>query len=707
MSDGPARHLLPRRIGIHGVRSAGKTCFLGSLYGFRAGEAASVDFADDATCHYLAGIWKDLSEARVPGATLLAMPTDLRMDILHAGEEGLATPLLLCDYAGLLVEPKGETASPAAHTLSAGVKAWFRSCHAVLVFLDSSRPDLEQLDALDLLLTELRRPGPDGPALERPLAIVLTKWDSQGTISNDLAREQARARDFLRTNHAFRQISQKLDAAQVKVFPVSSFGNHARGTQPPDLARYHPCHLHAPLAWAAEVSDLVLLEEAREAASRHLDRGWHLLGVNVWPQPDHAAARQSWLDLQLQASPGHGHLAEVIEEELAALGAKTRQHWLGYLAAIAGALALVVLGINQAARYADGQADSVVRFSRAHDGPEDAGGRVAKADEFLSSWLSYLVPRRRQEVAQQREADVAVRAELSEREAVKERFAEAVSEKDWLKAHDVVAAFVEKYPLSPIREELGTRWQAIKEEAGWLKARGQARRQEEESDFEGALAACAAFEREFPKSRHLDEVRALVRDLKESQTDQGAYEVIRRFARKGEPAALEEAARLAGEYVKSRKLKGAMRPEAERFWDWFQQLQAHEEHYVSVESVSVPGSSVMVPVAGTARLRVHLTINGKEHETGDLRGLNLTPDAKLGPFTVKWGKTGTLVLRVSSRLFVRTAWAKVEEEDPLFILGKANGALTLKDENGKEVRVVLRCPGAVPPDLPPYRNRRG
>ena len=93
-----------------------------------------------------------------------------------------------------------------------------------------------------------------------------------------------------------------------------------------------------------------------------------------------------------------------------------------------------------------------------------------------------------------------------------------------------------------------------------------------------------------------------------------------------------------------------------------------------------------------------LTINGKEHHTGDLRGLNLTPDAKLGPFPVKWGKSGTLVLRVSSALYLRTAWARVEEDDALFILNKANGALTLKDENGKEVRVVLRCPEAVPPD---------
>src|SRR5262249_45803775 len=152
-------------------------------------------------------------------------------------------------------------------------------------------------------------------------------------------------------------------------------------------------------------------------------------------------------------------------------------------------------------------------------------------------------------------------------------------------------------------------------------------------------------------------------------------------------------------------LKRSMWREAKRFWDWFQQLQAREEHYVSVESVSVPRSSVMVPVAGTARLRVYLSINGKQRETGDLRGLNLTPDVKLGPFRARWGKTGSLVLRVSSQLYLRTAWARVEEEDPLFILSKANGPLVLKDENGKEVRVVLRCPEAMPPELPPYRRR--
>ena len=43
---------------------------------------------------------------------------------------------------------------------------------AVLVFLDSTNPDPEQLDALDLLLTELRRPTPGTARLARPLALI-------------------------------------------------------------------------------------------------------------------------------------------------------------------------------------------------------------------------------------------------------------------------------------------------------------------------------------------------------------------------------------------------------------------------------------------------------------------------------------------------------------------------------------------------------
>ncbi len=705
MSEGQPRQILPRRIGIHGVRGAGKTCFLGSLYGFRAGDSVTLDFADDITCHYLAAVWKDLSEARVPGATLLAMPTGLLMDLV-AGDEGPATPLQLCDYAGLLVEPKGEDASPAAHTLAAGVREWFRSCHAVLVFLDSSRPDLEQVDAIDLLLTELRRPSADGPLLERPVAVVLTKWDSQGTVSTDLVKEQARARDFLKAHHAFRQIGQKLDAARVKVFPVSSFGNHARGTQPPELARYHPCHLHAPLAWAAAASDLVLIEEARERAARHLDRGLHVLGLNVWPQPDHVAARKVWSDLRAAATPGVGPLAEQIDHELEAIGSRRRQHWLGYLAGTAAVLALLVLGLNQAARAADTQAAEVIDFCSRKAAPELAGERLARADEFLGSWMSRLVPHRRGEVAEQRDAAAAVLAERDERPAVLAKFAELEAEKKWAAACAAVEDFLGRYPASPICEDLGSRWRIAREERDRTRALSDASGREADGDLDGALSACQGFLAAHGASAFKGEFDGRVRELKRAIADRDEYEAIRRFAKKGEPAALEEAARLAKAYIDARQAERSMRKEAERFWLWFETLRKGGEFHVVVESVVVPSGSDLTPIAGSVVAKVHVTINGRTATTGSYRGSNVVPGEKIGPFPFKWGEPpGKMLVRVEGSLFARKAWARAEYSDPLFILGKAAGPVSARCQKGEEVRVALSCAAAETPALPAYRRR--
>src|SRR4051812_44824945 len=51
-----------RRIGIHGPRNAGKTCFLGCLYGFRNHPDTRITFGEDATVGYLASLWEPLSK---------------------------------------------------------------------------------------------------------------------------------------------------------------------------------------------------------------------------------------------------------------------------------------------------------------------------------------------------------------------------------------------------------------------------------------------------------------------------------------------------------------------------------------------------------------------------------------------------------------------------------------------------------------------
>ena len=76
------------------------------------------------------------------------------------------------------------SAAPARDCL----RAWIASCQVVLLFLDSTHPDREQLDAFDLLLTELRKPSAGPGRLERPIGLVLTKWDQQGPVSDDLAQ---------------------------------------------------------------------------------------------------------------------------------------------------------------------------------------------------------------------------------------------------------------------------------------------------------------------------------------------------------------------------------------------------------------------------------------------------------------------------------------------------------------------------------------
>ena len=705
MSDSTARDLLPRRVGIHGMRSAGKTCFLGTLYGFRAGASATVDFADDPTCVYLGSVWKDLSEGRVPGATLLAMPTGLRLDLSHNGGDGPAVPLELRDYAGLLVEPKEESASPAARQLAGEARDWFRDCHAVLVFLDSSRPELEQVDALDLLLTSLRRPQGDGPLLERPVGIVLTKWDSQGVIGDDLAREQERARAFLSASHAFRQIGQKLDAAQVRVFPVSSFGNHARGSAPPELTRYHPCHLHAPLAWAATVSDLVLLDEAQQAAGRHLGRMARVLGMPLWPRPDHAAALAVWRDLSARATPGHGPLASRIADEVSKLQADRRGHWGRAVLALALAGLVAGLGAGQAASAADAEGAAVLEYCVEQDGPGRAGERLARAEEYLAKWWSLLAPSRRREVAAIRDAAAAILAERAERGSFIAALAGMEQKENWAGACEAADSYLERYPETPLRQELEPRLARDRECRDRVAALAEIARLEQADDLEGALAAGQGFLRSHPDTPAKSELEAKARDLKRIGDDKAEYDAIRRLARSGTPAALEKAARRARAYLDSRKPERAMRKEAELFWDWFEKLKKGGTYDVVVESLVIPSYSELEPFAGTASSRVQVTLNGKSASTGWLRGTNVSPNATLKGFPFKWGDQGRLAVRVEGALFTRRATVRAEESDPLFVLGKANGTLAARDKKGREVRVSLRCPAATPPDLPAYRRR--
>lgn len=682
-------HQRPRRIGIHGVRGAGKTCFLGSVYGFRSTPSLKIDVADDASCRYLAGVWKELSEARSPGATMLSLPETLRLDLTQNDE---TIPLELTDYAGALVQAQDESASPAAQELSGVIREWLRGCQVILLFLDSTQPDMEQLDALDLLLTELRRDAELGA--DRPLGIVLTKWDSQGTIGDDLSLEQERARVFLQQHHVFQQIFTKLGDDQghhVRLFPLSSFGNQARGHFPPLLSDYRPCHLHAPLVWAAEVSERVLIEQTRWRAEKHLHRWW----------PDYQAAEQEWVKLEQEAAP----LTEIIQSERRNLQ-KRRQSYrnrqLVPVAAIAGLLALGgILGSQEAER----QARETLAFAESYPMYDKAQERLAREEEFLSTWVSLLVPSSRAEVCRWADADRRAVAEQHERERFLHELSGHEQAKDWSLVREEVADYLTRYPDCPLKESLQWREQQAHLQLARIQALDKGATLERQGRFDEAARVYRRFRTEFPDSPWEDAFVDQETEAFRRETDAAEYNLIRQLVREGTGSSLEEAGRRAIAYLESRHAVRAMRTEVSQLSEWLDGLRRGGQFFVVVDSVAVMPGSALLPTLGVTVPRVHLTINGVTHRTTWLRGSNTTPGERLGPFPFQFGEPGSLLVRVeASRNLTRNPWAKVELTDPRFILAKTNSTVAALCEKGHEVRVGLRCEAALPPDLPTYRR---
>ena len=79
----------------------------------------------------------------------------------------------------------------------------------------------------------------------------------------------------------------------------------------------------------------------------------------------------------------------------------------------------------------------------------------------------------------------------------------------------------------------------------------------------------------------------------------------------------------------------------------------------------------------------------------------------LGPYRFKWGRRGTLKIRLEQHNLVAGPNVANSDDfsDDLFILGKANGTIFARCENNKNNEVRLECPAAVPPTLPPYPDK--
>lgn len=503
-------------IGVHGSPSAGKTCYLAALYGFRSdGDGAAVSFVDNPTIDYLAERWDQyLARGENPPATALGIPHELRCELKGNGR---VWEVALRDYAGELVHRKGSGASTELRTET---RDWLRSCNAILCFLDITDPDAklrERLNELDVLLAGLHELSADGNMIARPMALVLTKWDSVDGVrlwETDRQKEQRRAMELLQGHPVFEQFIRSLETAteRLAVFPVSAFGEHRNGNLPPEGGPRRPFNLHYPLLWSVEKAEQMIVDRTE----RHVDGLVRRFVPKLLPARDVVSTTLE--RYRINKGPGFDRLSRLRRSLTRRIWAR-RAKWTVALIAVSLVATLAALIWSDHRSYS-----SLARaFDDSEIGFDELGGRVQRYQSGwnpVRGWLARDVAvQKRWEARQYLEADKEfaalqqIRAERATVEDAENRLAECVR-------------FLKRWPGSRHGEAVET-WRLSDEAAAREHLAALARKQEDDhltrieefrntqpgDEFaEARLKDANEFLARWPNGQHRTRVQSWVRD---------------------------------------------------------------------------------------------------------------------------------------------------------------------------------------------------
>lgn len=680
-----------RRLGIHGARGTGKTCYLACLYGHRATDKAAVTFSNDHSIDHLQTAWKVLEGGNVPDATALTLPTELALS-LQADGLGWAIPTR--DYAGALVQ-RSESGVP---ELKQEVKEWLGGCHAILLFVNCDADDAalkERHDELDLLITELKRLSPDGNTISRPLALLLTKWDVQGVISMYYQEERHRSLNYLNSRPALKQIADALRNCgdRVELFPVSAFGSSCENNKPPkDGPR--PFGLLEPLTWIVQKTDEMLLERARRDAEQ--SAGSHLW----WWQRRYGKAVACYQNLEKEHGINKGPTHQQARSELSAWRTKLykRRAWQGALAIAVVATAAISALLWEEQNSRD---RTLAALNDASMSPEDvnrACERYLSSPNPVTKWFGVRddIARKLESYRSAREGQDFVALEEYRKTNLADEKADTCCER----CHD----FLERWPSS-------THAAIVK---GWEtddRSRAEAYRADLRFDeeyrrllatlqsigenYDKAIAACNIFlgqfpEAQFPKRRNqrkeieqtlvanekaksekdwavvvnyerqnptnFDEIIRIATDYankpgaayrKEAQQmidrtevrwDRTEYEKVRIAAREVKDSdSIQAAEQAARRYLGGTHPLKRCEEDVKRWLKWCDGLKEERDYYIEVKSISIPADSALAESTVTEDPRVHIELNGKRYTTAWYKGRNPQIGKKLGPFRLKWG----------------------------------------------------------------------
>lgn len=764
-----------RKIGIHGARGTGKTCFLGCLYGKRSTEHAAVTFSDDNSINRLKDVWTVLKQTDRPmDATALTRPAELHMGIQV---DGIGWDISTCDYAGALVQ-RDDRGMP---ELKEKVKKWLKSCHGILLFINiDARTDVDDSvikdrhDELDLLLTELKRLSPTGNTISRPLALLLTKWDVQGKISNDIERERERAKEYLRSRPALKQIADTLENSgdRVELFPVSAFGANRNGNTPP-AGGPRPFGLHEPLAWIVQKIDEVLLERAKRKAE-------DLAGVAkyLWNRR-YGKAAQCFDDLIQKEGVNKGPVYEVARQESANLW---RKHFKKVVVVITLSL-LVGFGAAFGALYWHAKsmfektqailADHSVKpeqvkqqcedyfagwnplsswfgheksiadewkkyqeqretqeyeelkeFRGRNNSPAQARHCVSQEDLFLTRWPSSSYRAevegwQKEDSARAKEHDVHTQLE-TEYWTLLENLSKTGA--DYSVQMELCDGFLKKFPRTKFAN--GQTWitdiqarrdniEKAKHEQEWAKVVNF--EQQHPQNFDQILEHGRDYLNK-PAARYHKEAKELIFRT-EIRWDKREYDNVRTAVKEAtDTNSIEAAVGAARRYLGGTHPRKRCENEVKTWLRWFEGFNERKDYYIIVRKLSIPDNSRLADKSGGEQTRVFVrindTINEREYSTHSDKeewptGRNPNIGRTVGPFPLKWGEKGTLVVRVEEYDWPDgNDWAENSANDDLFVLRKAHGLFIARCGGGKDVSIYLECPAIMEqPLLPPYPDK--
>lgn len=483
-----------RRVGLFGHRNVGKTTLLAMFYRqASAGLIPDLRLAapDPATAEYLADKIARIEAGESPAGTLAE--TELKLRLYHGPAR---YDLVLKDYQGEHV------------TLGSNepILGFFADCDAALLCLDpmgSTDPAERRRRQQEVeRLLESYIDQSNHLKIERPIAIIVTKYDEIVRREGDVGVEAVMASRFGMTLHAARH-----HAPDAAMFAVSAYGGSGDepGTPPPEL---RPTGLDGPLLWVAE---------RLEAADREqLEWIWDLAPAD-YPR------LKRCVDAFGKRYPQSERLAEY-RRELAVL----RRRRLARRAAWAAGIAVAAAGTVAAYDYLDYRR---VARAEADAGPADAA-RAWAAFNRRHPTIDATFPSLARD-ARAREADWFVKAEA--------RRVETADDADAPKPPDPadaarLAALREASPR--LAEEIGRieaarnrrrhdeRWRAIRAEANIPGG-----------DPETQLEQLRTFLREFPETQHLDEAVKLAEELRaktEEVESRRQRALVQAIARAGE-----------------------------------------------------------------------------------------------------------------------------------------------------------------------------